>query len=121
MITEEESVEVIMKYVREQAEEIYKSFEGDIEEQVDRARNRMKAVVNSIENQSKALKTLLPINLIEVITKGGFIKSKETTLEYESYWQFELGHQQIFSDPYTSNRLQPGKYRFTLIVEKLEE
>ena len=122
MIPNKEAVELILAYVKEQAEQIVADANNAIDSYVESARNRLERTVKSIEAQANALDVILPLNLIEVIASGGFVRSKDIATEWpDNRLIVSLNSQDIFWEQGTNLKLSKGTFRLTLIAEPLKE
>jgi len=71
----------------------------------------------------ETVKIALPVNLLEVLAKGGFVKAWEIEKENVFDLGVSVNGMPLDMRPYSDfNRITfaPGKYRVTLIVEKTE-
>ena len=112
----------IEEVIAKKAEEIKEQAFEEIEKQVKLAEERFK---REIERLVEAAKIVLPVNVLEVISKGGFIDSRvfevgsdRTPLDYSvsTISGTVMSSYTTFARPLLSR----GRYRVTLIVEKLE-
>lgn len=107
--------------IKMKADEIEAYAVEEINMAAERATERFKSVIETLKKQARIS---LPVNVLDIISKGGTVLSKEATVEYGggSPLRIELETKDLFYEeyPHSSTRLKRGKYRITLIVEKLE-
>jgi hypothetical protein len=114
--------EQVEKYLKEKAEEIKK---GAIEHINSEAKNAVQRLEKIIEQLREQAKIVLPINVLEILTNGGYIYSKKFEYKYPdgrvSCDIFVDGARAFEFDWDTRPLLKKGTYRITLIIEKLKE
>ncbi len=86
---------------------------------MERDLNHLERQISNINDQIKWAEALAPLNVIELMAKGGSIAVKEVENPNYSRLRAEVNGQPIFDMP--SKELQPGKHRITVIVEPITE
>lgn len=113
-MTVEEQVE---KIIEAKADRIRKDTISAIDGAAVRAASAFEAELKKLKEQSRIA---LPVNLLDIISAGGDIRSKVVELEYSGNNQIATtfpGH----SIRSMGIHVGKGKYRVTVIMEKLEE
>jgi len=112
-------MEKLRKILDRKAKEIMEGLEEDMARAVDSAKRSFEAY---IEELKEAAKVTLPINVLDILSKGGEVLSTV----FESKWAIQ-GIEVIVNGSRVlprclgvGFRLPPGKYRITLIVEPIE-
>jgi len=115
--------DLIDKVLNQKKEEILKEVKERIETE---AKVGMQRVETFFEQLKEASKVALPINVLEVFAKGGHVDSVEFRVNYPTKVQYELnvGGYNVFRyrDGYYREidvNLVPGRYRATIIIERL--
>jgi hypothetical protein len=107
----------VEEIIEKKGAEVEKRTVGNIASLVDRARDEIKRYVEELKEASKIK---LPINLLEILIKGGVVKVKEFTLDSDRY-SFAIYFDEGNINASLNTPISKGKYRAILIVEKLGE
>ena len=104
---------VLDEYLKRVAEATKQELVESLQSYVRAAEQRYREAVESLR---EAAKVILPVNVLEILSRGGYIYSKTYECEAERNWEsfYVLGVR--FEIP----RLEKGRYRITVIIEKLE-
>lgn len=123
METNKETRNVLIDWYEEKAEEIRKDTIESIDSAIEHATMKLDISIKSLRKQAEALDVLLPLNLIEMIAKGGCVLSEEVHVPGGWYWSATVGDRKLYYEDsqYGRFQLKQGRYRFTFIVEKLIE
>jgi hypothetical protein len=107
------STTVLDQYFKRIAETARQELVEDLQSYVRVAEQRYR---EAVEGLKEAAKVILPVNVLEILSRGGYIYSKTYECEAERNWEsfYVLGVR--FEIP----RLERGRYRVTVIIEKLE-
>lgn len=77
----------------------------------------MRQIDVELEKIGEASKIILPINVLEILEKGGYVKVGKLQVKNDpSYLQLTKDGETVLHE-----RLIEGEYRFTLLVEKIWE
>jgi len=98
--------------IKEKAEGIKKETIEAINRVAETATRRFNQVIETLKEQAKII---LPVNIIDILAKGGYVKAVELNVPYTESLNFQLADRYIFGE----EKLQSGKYRVTLIFERL--
>ena len=95
--------------LKRDAKEEIKRLEGAIEQKIEGVKEYLEGVS----------KIALPVDLIDILARGGFVKSWEIEKNYDTDLQvyFNGVSLEMIPNEYTLT-LKPGKYRITLVVER---
>ena len=105
----------VEEIIRREKERIEKWVEEEIQRSVDHAKDRLKQYLDDL---AKASKIALPVNLIDIMAKGGYVKVADVYQEYDlGNIEVIVSNNVVISIGYVPR----GKYRITLIVEKEAE
>jgi len=112
--------EFVEKIIKEAGEEIKEETIKEINRAAERATERFQRIIETLKEQAKIV---LPVNVIDILAKGGQVCIKEVNVPYDGtcfHVAVETrgdiirgGH----GDPFPS--LKAGKYRVILIMERL--
>jgi len=106
--------EKIKEIIEREKNKIEKKFEERINYAIASAKTDFKEYV---ENLIKASKIALPVNLIDILAKGGEVFVEDAFLDVR-----DEVHLNIAGFPkYSWTPVKAGKYRVVLIIEPLEE
>ncbi len=86
---------------------------------MERSLNDLEAQISNINDQMKWAESLAPLNVIELLSKGGAIDSKEFENPNYSTLRAEVNGQPLLDSQYKD--LPPGKHRITIIIEPITE
>ena len=100
------------------AEEIMKRLEKGLANAVDAAK---RSFAEYVEELKKASRITLPLNLLEIIAKGGDVLSVDVEEQHDIDVEVLVNGVRVMPSVFRGCRYPPGKYRVTLIVERLEE
>ena len=80
-------------------------------------------IVPDLVNQKENFSVFKLLDVLDVIRNGGVVKTGECGIEYDrTNWRLTIGNMDPFYDDNMYQRgLVKGRYRITLIMEKLEE
>ena len=106
-------LEVLDRYLKRVSEIAGQELVENLQSYVRVAEQRYR---EAVEGLKEAAKVILPVNVLEILSRGGYIYSKTYECEVERNWEsfYVLGVR--FEIP----RLERGRYRVTVIIEKLE-
>ena len=111
--------ELIEKWVLERKKAILDEAFEDIDNAARNAIDKLKSEIEGLQRQAKTMEVLLPIDLIETIAKGGFIMAEDVDIQWS---RSEISVYIANTHPEgLKHRLDEGRYRVTLIVERLEK
>jgi len=110
------SEEKIEKILNERKQAIMESFKQSLEAITRDYVMRFESEVEKLKESAK-IQLPPPLNVIDVLSNGGYVKSKILNFEYAT----ELYLDNVFDWGYARPTLKRGKYRITLIVERLSE
>ena len=116
--------EEIKKILEKEKEYILKEVREEIQRTANWAENRVKSVTEYLEKLSKMK---IPEDLAKIVADGGFVASAEVSLNYDlNDIEVRINDRYLFldvgRDEYASDKLRHikrGKYRITIIVEKI--
>jgi hypothetical protein len=108
------SLSAIDQYLERVAKDIKRELDRELESCVKVAEQRY---METVERLKEASRIIMPINLLEILSKGGYIFSKIYECIEEKTYVYLYNMDVDFLIP----RLEKGKYRITVIIEKLEE
>jgi len=103
--------------IERRKEELMRETYKRLEQELERVRGEVQRALDELKEASKIA---LPVNLLQILAKGGMVKVKEFELrggEYGFDVYLDRGHVSVSSD----TPLSKGRYRAILIVEKLGE
>ena len=124
MTSDERARELLLGYVAERAEKIKADTLESLRGYMESARKSLEFIMEDVEAQAKAFDVVPTMNLIETIASGGFIRSEEREIPQHGVdFRAETGGMRLFENPSDHGwiRLKGGRYRFTLIAERLKE
>ena len=112
-------------------DEIQKIAEKRISEITEKATEQIGYIVESTEreivkvgpqlkSEIESLYRLSIMDAVELIRKGGFIRTGVVLYEYDGYFQLNC-NAKYEGNVFQNQRIEKGKYNVTLIMEKLEE
>ena len=112
----------IEDWVSKRAHEITLKAQQDMDEIASCAKINLAAEIDGLKTQADVMDVLVPLNLIDIITKGGFVKGDVFTVPYAvGNLVVTVDHERVLHSDNHPIRLTKGKYKVVLIVEKLEE
>lgn len=108
----------VSKIIEERADEIEKETIRDINATANRATERFEKIIDELKEQAKIV---LPVNIIDILSKGGKVHVKEINAEFEqNRYELAINGKSIFYDQHCGNpELKAGKYRAILIFEPI--
>ena len=111
-------MEKLGKILDRKAKEIMEGLEEDMARAVDSAKRSFEAYIEELKEASKVT---LPINVLDILSKGGEVLSAV----FESKWTIQcievhVNGGRVLPRTGVLFRHPPGKYRITLIVEPIE-
>jgi len=105
----------IDEVIEKRKEEILKDARRRIEMEVEASIGR---VERALEDLKEASKITLPVNLVEILAKGGHVRAKDVEVGREAYVNLTLS-EGWYDNIARDIVLQKGKYRVILIIEKI--
>jgi len=109
--------EFIEKIIEEKGKEIKEETIEDINKATSKASERFQRVIEELKEQAKIV---LPVNIVDILSKGGIVRVAEVNIPSEGYrTTFDIGDRRLFYED--EIRLKPGSYRVLLIFERLGE
>jgi hypothetical protein len=112
-MSETVNLEALNKYLKRVAEAAGRELVEDLESYVKVAEQRYR---EAVEGLKEAAKVILPVNILEILSRSGYIYSKIYKCDAERTW--ESFH--VLGVRFEVPRLEKGTYRVTVIIEKLE-
>jgi hypothetical protein len=109
-----ENEEILEKIIEREKNKIEKDFEERINYAVASAKTEFKEY---IEKLIKASKIALPVNIIDILAKGGHVIVEDAFLDVRDDVRITIAGLPTYSWTPT----KAGKYRVVLIIEPLEE
>ena len=110
--------------VRRFTDNLKKDLDKRVED-VMRFRNEIDKKMKELEEYLKeVLRTALPVNLLDILSKGGFVRSWLVDVRSRAYVEVRVNDRILEMTPmseYGTLPLDDGKYRITLIIEKIEK
>lgn len=106
--------EWVQKYIEAKGAEIKKKVEEQLKSTVDCANDSLEAIINGL---IEAAKVALPVNLLDILAKGGYVYAKEG--KFEENWSevyLRIGGNELI---HGQHQLVSGKYRVVLVIERL--
>lgn len=118
----ESDKEVLSKIVSEQADKIQSEATEQIKRiQID-SKNRLSRVVPDLMKQIENFSVFKSLDVLEIIRNGGIVKTCEYETSWDdSRWQVTVGSSDVFHKEHPYRKLDKGRYKITLIIEKLAE
>ena len=110
--------EVLSKIVSERADKIQSEATEQIKHIQENTERELERILPDLMKQIKV--GFKRFDVLEVIRNGGIVKTGEymNTDDY-AYWTFSIGnHNNPFPDDRGPNKLDKGRYRITLIMER---
>ena len=122
-MSSEDAKKAIDAWVSKRAHEITLKAQLDMDEIALCAKVNLSAEIDGLKAQAEAFDSALPFNLIDIITKGGFVKAEMFEAPYDNTsLGVTFADSRLFlRDGYDNLRFDKGRYKVVLIVEKLEE
>jgi len=72
--------------------------------------------------QIESFPSFKQLDILEILQNGGVVRACKYETHYDdTHWHLEIGGSDLFYDGVRPTRLAKGRYRVTLIMEKLEE
>lgn len=118
----ESDKEVLNKIVSERVEKIQSEALDSIRHIRESSETQLNRIVPDLLKQIESFSVFKLLDVLDVIRNGGVVKTQdfETTWD-NNRWSLEIGSEQIFYSDRSSRNLDKGRYRITLIMEKLAE
>lgn len=112
--------EILSKIVSERADKIQsEALEQITHIQESRERELARIVPDLMKQIEVGFKRL---DVLDIMRNGGMVKTGECETRYnDAHWRLEIDGADPFSYEAYQNRLAKGRYRITLIMEKLKE
>jgi hypothetical protein len=104
----------VSKIIEEKGQQIKKETIEDINRVAVKATERFEKVIEQLIAQAKII---LPVNIIDILAKGGEARITEFNVRYQEEVRVQIGPEYPFYEQ--PIRLKDGKYRLILIVDKL--
>ncbi len=121
-MSSEEAKQAIEDWVSKRAHEITLKAQEDMDEIAQCAKINLSAEIDGLKAQADVMDVLAPLNLINLITEGGFVKAEVFTVSFDrSNLTVTVADKQLFYERGTRITLAKGRYKVVLIVEKLED
>lgn len=110
--------EFVEKIIEEKGEEIKRETLKTINRAAEAATERFKGIIENLKEQAKIV---LPVNVIDILAKGGCVESIDYDVPYEeTYVRLSFQDKDIFYERKQGRfQIASGKYRVTLIMERL--
>ena len=116
----ESDKEVLSKIVSERADKIQAEALEQIKNIQERTETELGRIMPDLMKQIEV--GFKKFDVLDVIRNGGVVKTAEYGSRSDhTYWSFTADNYNLFHDDRDMNRLDKGRYRVTLIMEKLEE
>ncbi len=114
--------EVLNEIVSEQVEIIKSKALEQIKHIQEDSENSLNRIVPELMDMIKNFSVFKMLDVLDIIRNGGIVK----TCEYESSWddnrwQLTVGGNDVFYKEQPYKKVGEGRYRITLIMEKLTE
>jgi len=114
--------EVLNKIVSERADKIQSEALEQIKGIQERSEKELSRVVPDLMKQIECFPAFKMLGVLEIIRNGGIVETCDYENRYDdARWRLELGGSYLFYDGFRPARLGKGRYRVTLIMEKLGE
>ena len=112
--------EVLSKIVSERADKIQSEATEQIKRiQID-SKNRLSRVVPDLMKQIEDFSLFKSLDVLDSLREGGIVKTGDYENSWDNtHWSFMIGNQEPFYKGSPHRRLDKGRYRITLIMEKL--
>lgn len=110
--------EFVEKIIEEKGEQIEKETVESINAKAKEATERLKRLLEELKEKAKIV---LPVNVIDIMAKGGEVVSIEHNVVHDhSRVSLDIYDRNVFFDKFEHDlRVNAGKYRVTLIMEWL--
>jgi len=116
-----EDVEKIEKYLNERKEAILENFKTYLESLTQSSIKQLEAELSRIKEITK-IRLPQPLNVLDILSNGGYVYSKVFINEYNGTdFNVRIGSYSVFDWGWGAPILGKGKYRVTLIIERLGE
>ena len=114
--------EVLRKIVSERVDKIQANALEQIRHIQEDSEKELGRIVPDLLKQVENFSVFKLLDVLDVIRTGGIVKTVDFETQYDSSsWRLEIGSVDPFYDGTHPRRLSKGRYRITLIMEKLEE
>lgn len=118
----ETNKEVLSKIVSERADKIQAEALKDIEYLRERSEKELDQIIPDLMKQIENFSVFKLLDVLDVIRNGGVVKTSECVISYDhTQWNLTIGSEMMFNEDLSQHRLNEGRYRITLIMEKLGE
>jgi len=120
-----ENEKVLSKIVSERADTIQSEATERIKQIQERTEEELRRIVPDLLKQIENFSVFKLLDVLDVIRNGGIVKTCDYETEWESnHWRLDIGNTDVFYPTDSSQgrrELAKGRYRITLIMEKLGE
>ncbi len=114
--------EALSKIVSERSDKIQSKALEQITHIQESTERELARIVPDLLKQIETFSTLKMLDVLDVIRNGGVVKTTDYELPSDhTYWTLNIGNENIFYSGHPSKMLTKGRYRVTLIMEKLAE
>ena len=114
--------EVLSKIVSERADKIQAEALKDIEFLRERSEKELDQIIPDLLKQVENFSVFKLLDVLDVIRNGGVVKTGECVSRHDhTQWNLTIGNEMLFHEDLRQHRLDEGRYRITLIMEKLAE
>ena len=112
--------EVLSKIVSERADKIQSEALEQIKHIQEDSENSLNRIVPDLMNMIESFSVFKMLDVLEMIRNGGMVKTGECEVQYDNTaWSFQIGSTEPFYGSHPYRRLGKGRYRITLLMEKL--
>ena len=114
--------EALDKIVSERASKIQVEALEQITHIQESRERELARIVPDLLKQIENFPIIKRLDILEVIRNGGVVKTADYAATWDkTRWRLEIGNDDVFYSDHSSSHLAKGRYRVTLIMEKLEE
>ena len=118
----ESDKEGLNRIVSERADKIQVEAQEEIKHIQERTETELGRIVPDLVKQIEDFPTFKLLDVLNVLRDGGTVKTCDHEIQYDNApWRLELGGSDPFYGDRRPNTLGKGRYRVTLIMEKLAE
>lgn len=114
--------EDLNKIVSEQADKIQSEAIEQIKHIQEASEKSLNRIVPDLMNMIESFSVFKMLDVLDIIRNGGMVKTGECEVQYDNTaWSFQIGSTEPFYGSHPYRRLGKGRYRITLLMEKIVE
>ena len=112
---------MVEKILKEREQTIIENFKHTLEVMLQQSVKQLEAELERLKEITK-IQLPAPLNAIDIISNGGYVFSNIFVNEYANDFNVKIGGHNVFNWGWSGGPiLNKGKYRVTLIVERLSD